>query len=103
MAFQLRLVKEAAEGKAGPGRYGRGYELVIAVEDWWFEADRDSAAALLRRSARGRLDRSALQLGPYSSLRSLRGPFAFAGHDAVTVAVTKGSQRAALHRDIAHK
>jgi len=37
MAFQLRLVKEAAEGKAGPGRYGRGYELVIAVEDWWFE------------------------------------------------------------------
>jgi hypothetical protein len=35
MAFHLRLVKEAAEGKAGPGRYGRGYELVIVVEDWW--------------------------------------------------------------------
>lgn len=43
MAFHLRLVKEAAQGKAGPGRYGRGYELVIVVEDWWFEADRDSA------------------------------------------------------------
>jgi len=43
MAFHLRLVKEAAEGKAGPGRYGCGYELVIVVEDWWFEVDRDSA------------------------------------------------------------
>jgi hypothetical protein len=40
----LRLVKEAAEGKAGPGRYGRGYELEIAVEDSWFDVDRDSAA-----------------------------------------------------------
>jgi hypothetical protein len=39
----LRWVRQAAEGKAGLGRYGRGYELVIALEDWWFDADRDSA------------------------------------------------------------
>ena len=73
MAFQLRLVKEAAEGKAGPGRYGRGYELVIAVEDWWFEADRDSAGvADFLESTRSRRCRSASTLctwsaGPISS------------------------------------
>lgn len=42
--YHLRLVKAAAEQKAGRGRYGRGYELVIAVEDSWFDADRDSVA-----------------------------------------------------------
>ena len=42
LASHLRLVKEAAQGKAGLGRYGHGYELVIAVEDWWFDADRHS-------------------------------------------------------------
>ena len=40
--FHLRLVKAAAERKAGRGRYGHGYELVITVEDSWFEADRDA-------------------------------------------------------------
>lgn len=43
-AFHLRLVKKAAERKAGRGRYGCGYELVIAVEDSWFDADRDCVA-----------------------------------------------------------
>ena len=39
---RLQWVKQAAEGKAGLGRYGPGYELVIALEDWWFDAERDS-------------------------------------------------------------
>jgi hypothetical protein len=38
------LVKEAAGKKARPGLYGQGYELVIAVEDSWFDPDRDSGA-----------------------------------------------------------
>jgi hypothetical protein len=43
VALHLQRVKEAAEGKAGPGRYGAGYELLIVVEDSWFEVERDSA------------------------------------------------------------
>lgn len=43
VALHLRRVKEAAEGKAVPGRYGAGYELLIVVEDSWFEVERDSA------------------------------------------------------------
>lgn len=39
----LQWVKAAALGKSGRGRYGRGYELVIAVEDWWFNDERDAA------------------------------------------------------------
>jgi hypothetical protein len=35
----LNWIKAAAEGKAGRGRYGKGYELLIAVEDWWFVSD----------------------------------------------------------------
>lgn len=35
----LSWIKTAAEGKAGRGRYGKTYELLIAVEDWWFDAD----------------------------------------------------------------
>lgn len=38
-ARHLSWIKKAAEGKAGRGRYGKTYELLIAVEDWWFDAD----------------------------------------------------------------
>lgn len=38
-ARHLSWIKTAAEGKAGRGRYGKTYELLIAVEDWWFDAD----------------------------------------------------------------
>jgi hypothetical protein len=38
-AHHLGWIKAAAEGKAGRGRYGKTYELLIAVEDWWFDAD----------------------------------------------------------------
>lgn len=38
-ARHLGWIKAAAEGKAGRGRYGRSYELLIAVEDWWFDPD----------------------------------------------------------------
>lgn len=38
-AHHLTWIKTAAEGKAGRGRYGKSYELLIAVEDWWFDAD----------------------------------------------------------------
>jgi hypothetical protein len=37
-ARHLGWIKAAAEGKAGRGRYGKTYELLIAVEDWWFDA-----------------------------------------------------------------
>jgi len=37
-ARHLGWIKTAAERKAGRGRYGRTYELLIAVEDWWFDA-----------------------------------------------------------------
>jgi hypothetical protein len=39
LARHLIWIKTAAEGKAGRGRYGTGYELLISVEDWWFDAD----------------------------------------------------------------
>lgn len=35
----LDWIKTAAEGKAGLGRYGKNYELIIAVEDNWFDPD----------------------------------------------------------------
>jgi hypothetical protein len=38
-ARHLSWVKSAAEGKAGLGRYGKNYELLIVVEDWWFNTD----------------------------------------------------------------
>jgi len=38
-ARHLSWIKTAAEGKAGRGRYGKSYELLIAVENWWFDAD----------------------------------------------------------------
>jgi hypothetical protein len=38
-ARYLSLIKTAAEGKAGLGRYGKNYELIIAVEDGWFDPD----------------------------------------------------------------
>ena len=38
-ARHLSWIKTAAEAKAGRGRYGKSYELLIAVEDWWFEPD----------------------------------------------------------------
>jgi hypothetical protein len=41
-ARHLAWLKSAAEGKAGPGRYGSGYELLIAVEDWWFDEEQYS-------------------------------------------------------------
>jgi len=37
----FRLIEDAARRKAGPGRYGQGYELLIAVEDWWFDPEMD--------------------------------------------------------------
>jgi hypothetical protein len=37
-SHSLGLIKTAAERKAGPGRYGKSYELLIAVDDWWYEA-----------------------------------------------------------------
>jgi hypothetical protein len=43
-ARHLHWIKVAAEGKARRGRCGPSYELVIAAEDWWFEAERDSVA-----------------------------------------------------------
>jgi hypothetical protein len=39
IARHLDWIKTAAEGKAGKGLYGIDYELLIAVEDWWFDAD----------------------------------------------------------------
>lgn len=38
-ARHLSWIKTAAEGKAGLGRYGKSYELIIAVEDGWFDPD----------------------------------------------------------------
>ena len=38
-AEHLAFIKTAAEGKKGLGRYGKKYELLIAVEDRWFEPD----------------------------------------------------------------
>jgi hypothetical protein len=38
-ARYLSLIKTAAEGKAGLGRYGKSYELIIAVEDRWFNPE----------------------------------------------------------------
>jgi hypothetical protein len=37
----LGWIKTAAEGKSGRGRHGKGYELLISVEDWWFDTERD--------------------------------------------------------------
>jgi hypothetical protein len=45
-ARHLSWIKTAAEGKAGLGRYGKNYELLIAVEDWWFNTD-DAAEVLM--------------------------------------------------------
>lgn len=39
MGPHLEWIKTAAEGKSGLGRYGKGYELLISVEDGWFDAD----------------------------------------------------------------
>lgn len=39
LARHLGWIKTSAECKAGRGRYGKTYELLIAVEDWWFDAD----------------------------------------------------------------
>jgi hypothetical protein len=38
-ADHLTFIKTAAEGKKGLGRYGKNYELLIAVEDRWFDPD----------------------------------------------------------------
>jgi len=49
-ALHLGWIKSAAEGKAGQGRYGRSYELLIAVEDWWFGPDdANEVTAFIRR------------------------------------------------------
>ena len=49
-AEHLGFVKDAAEGKAGRGRYGKNYELLIAVEDRWFEPDDTNAiVAFMKR------------------------------------------------------
>ncbi len=38
LSTHLDWIKAAAERKSGWGRYGRSYELLISVEDWWFDA-----------------------------------------------------------------
>ena len=49
-ARHLSWIKTAAEGKAGRGRYGKSYELLIAVEDWWFDPDdAEEVAAFIER------------------------------------------------------
>ena len=39
LGSHLNWIRTAAEGKAGYGRYGRSYELLISVDDWWFDPD----------------------------------------------------------------
>jgi hypothetical protein len=39
MEPHLEWIKTAAEGKSTRGTYGKGYELLISVEDRWFNAD----------------------------------------------------------------
>lgn len=50
-ARHLSWIKTAAEGKAGPGRYGKSYELLIAVADWWFDPadDAEEVVAFIER------------------------------------------------------
>ncbi|HLE82270.1 MAG TPA: hypothetical protein VJA25_13420 [Dehalococcoidia bacterium] len=49
-ARHLGWIKTAAEGKAGGGRYGKTYELLIAVEDWWFDPDdAEEVVAFIKR------------------------------------------------------
>jgi hypothetical protein len=46
-AAHLKWIKVAAEGKAGQGRYGNGYELLISVEDWWYDVE-DAISSMVR-------------------------------------------------------
>ena len=39
MEPHLEWIKTAAKGKSDRGTYGKGYELLISVEDGWFNAD----------------------------------------------------------------
>src|SRR5207245_10234929 len=39
MEPHLEWIKTAAEGKSCRGTYGKGYELLISVEDGWFDAE----------------------------------------------------------------
>jgi hypothetical protein len=50
-ARHLGWIKTAAGGKAGRGRYGRSYELLIAVDDWWFDPadDAEEVVAFIER------------------------------------------------------
>jgi hypothetical protein len=50
-ARHLGWIKTAAEGKAGLGRYGKSYELLIAVVDWWFDPtdDAEEVAGFIER------------------------------------------------------
>jgi hypothetical protein len=41
-ARHLCWVKQAAEKKAYPRHYGRNYELLVAVEDWWANRPADT-------------------------------------------------------------
>jgi hypothetical protein len=63
-ARHLGWIKKAAEGKAGRGRYGKAYELLIAVEDWWFDADdaREVTAFIEREVLRLPLEFGALHI-----------------------------------------
>jgi hypothetical protein len=46
----LGWIKTTAEGKAGLGRYGRSYELIITVEDNWFNPyDTDEVVAFIKQ------------------------------------------------------
>ena len=50
LASHLRWIKAAAEGKAGHGRYGTTYELLISVDDWWFDPDdSEEVVAFIKR------------------------------------------------------
>jgi hypothetical protein len=49
ISWHLGWIKTAAEGKAGCGRYGMDYELIIGVDDGWFEPeDRDKVVAFIK-------------------------------------------------------
>jgi hypothetical protein len=49
-ANHLSWIKTAAEGKAGRGRYGKNYELLITVGDWWFGPnDDEQVVAFVKR------------------------------------------------------
>ena len=66
-ARHLSWIKTAAEGKAGRGRYGTSYELLIAVEDWWFGPNHTEEVVTF-------VEREVLTLPPRVQCRSCSWP-----------------------------